>query len=92
MPRIASGIGQGGVDMDKRDLANEARSLTLKECIKYLKRGKGKMYEAVLLKLAGQVLPRLTEHTGEDGKPIILQIDSDIANKNEVTSSPEIHS
>lgn len=56
--------------MDKRDLANEARKLTLQECIKHLKKGKGKMYEAVLLRLAGGVLPRLNEHTGEGGGPM----------------------
>ena len=70
-----TGQGKGGVDMDKRDLANEARSLTLKECIKHLKKGKGKLYEAVLLRLAGSVLPRLNEHSGPEGKPIpILNI------------------
>ena len=64
------GNGQGGKSLQDRELGAEVRQLTLQECRKYLKRGKGKMYEAVLLKLAGQVLPRLNEHTGEGGKDL----------------------
>ena len=65
-----SGTGQGGKTMQDRELAARVRTLTLEECEKALRKRKGKLYEAVLLKLAGSVLPRLNEHTGEGGEPI----------------------
>lgn len=55
------------------ELAARVRSLTLNECEKQLKKGKGKLYEAVLLKLAGTVLPRLNEVTGKDGGAIEIK-------------------
>ena len=70
-----NGTGQVGKSFQDRELAAEVRNLTLKECKKYLEKKKGKMYEAVLLKLAGQVLPRLNEHTGEDGAELVIKFD-----------------
>ena len=68
---IRSGTGQGGKSMQDRELAARVRTLTLNEIEKVLKFKRNKrLYEAVLVKLAGSVLPRLNEHTGEDGGPI----------------------
>ena len=58
--------------MQDRELAAEVRKLTLEGCKRALLKKKGKMYEAVLLKLAGTILPRLNEHSGPDGNPIPL--------------------
>lgn len=74
MAHISSGTGKGGKSFQDRETAARLRALTMKECEKHLKKGKGRLYEQVLLKLAGAVLPRLNEHTGEDGDPIIAQI------------------
>ena len=70
-----SGTGQGGKSMQDRELAARVRTLALQEIEKALK-GKNKRFkEAVILKLAGSILPRLNEHSGPDGKPIpILNI------------------
>lgn len=67
------GTGQGGKSMQDRELAAEVRKLTLEECKRHLKAKKGRLYEALLVKLAGTALPRLNEHTGEDGGPIQIQ-------------------
>lgn len=65
-----SGAGKGGLQFNDRVLAAEVRSLALGEVKKVLKNPKHKLYGAVLVKLAGSVLPRLNEVTGEDGGPI----------------------
>lgn len=70
MAKQSSGTGQGGKSMQDRELAARVRSLTLEECERQLLKKKGRLYEAVLLRLAGSVLPRLNEHTGEDGGAI----------------------
>lgn len=53
------------------ELAARVRTLTLLECEKALKKGRGELYNQVLLRLAGNVLPRLNEVTGKDGKDLI---------------------
>ena len=65
-----NGTGQGGKSMQDRELATKVRTLALNEVHKVLLTGKGKLYEAVLIKLAGTVLPRLNEHTGADGEEL----------------------
>ena len=70
MAHESLGNGKGGKNEEQRALANEVRSLTMRECRKHLKKGKGKLYEAVLLRLAGSVLPRLNEVSGPNGKTI----------------------
>lgn len=64
--------------MQDRELAARVRRLALSEIEKILLRKKmDKLKEAVVLKLAGTVLPRLNEHSGPDGKPIpLMQIDA----------------
>lgn len=69
-----SGTGQGGKSMQDRELAARVRTLALNEIEKVLKKGDGKLYEAVLIKLAGSVLPRLNEHTGADGSELPVPI------------------
>lgn len=71
---IRSGTGQGGKSMQDRELAARVRTLTLTEIEKVLKNSKHKLYGAVLVKLAGSVLPRLNEHAGVDGKELPVPI------------------
>ncbi len=71
---IVNGTGQGGKSMQDRELAAKVRTLTLKECEKALLKKKGRLYEAILLKLAGSVLPRLNEISGPDGGDIPLPL------------------
>lgn len=71
-----NGTGQGGKSFQDRELAARVRTLTLQECEKALLKKKGKLYEAVLLKLAASVLPRLNEHTGADGAPLTVAFDN----------------
>jgi len=63
--------GGGAPTMNDRKLAAEVRSLALTE-IKGILRQEGltEMKKQVLLKLAPSLLPRLNEHTGEDGEAI----------------------
>jgi hypothetical protein len=61
----------GAIDMDKK-LSRDVRRKTLEAIGKVLD-GKDSQYRrALILKLAGTVLPRLNEHTGEGGEPISL--------------------
>lgn len=70
MARKASGIGQGGKSLQDRQLAASVRKLGLEEMERVLK-GKDEEYKKqLILRLAGTLLPRLNEHTGEDGGPI----------------------
>lgn len=74
MARQGSGTGQGGKSMQDRELAARVRTLALTEIEKALKNKKNKrLYEAVLIKLAGTVLPRLNEHSGPEGGPIEIK-------------------
>ena len=71
----SSGVskGKGGKSLQDRELAAELRSLTMQKCKKALENEEGDpdLYKAVLLKLAGTVLPRLNEHSGPDGEKLI---------------------
>jgi len=71
--------GGGSPKLFDRKLAAEVRTLTLKKIKAILEMPEVKMkaddyelYKAVLIKLAGTVLPRLNEHTGEDGGAILI--------------------
>ena len=62
-----------GKDFNDRTLAAEVRTLTLNKIKEILSEKKPKdkeFYKALILRLAGGVLPRLNEHTGEGGEPI----------------------
>lgn len=69
-----NGTGQGGKSFQDRELAAEVRTIALAELKKVLKRKKGKLYEAVLIKLAGSVLPRLNELSGPDGQELHINV------------------
>lgn len=70
----------GGKSLNDRKLAAKVRSLTLGKIAEILERPVVKMdaddyklYREILVKLAGTVLPRLNEHTGEEGGAIIFK-------------------
>ena len=66
-----NGIGNtGGKSLNDRKLAAAVRTLALTE-IKRVLEGNDKEYkQAIILKLAPSLLPRLNEHTGDDGKDL----------------------
>jgi hypothetical protein len=74
-----------GVTLNDRNLAANVRTTSLNLILKYLNGEDEKYKKDLLLRLAGTVLPRLTEHTGEDGQPIIVQLSQSIAEKNGIT-------
>lgn len=75
-----NGVGNsGGKSLQDRELAAEVRSLTLQKikAIFTLPRvdmnsSEAALHDAILIKLAGTVLPRLNEVTGEGGEPIVV--------------------
>lgn len=71
-----SGTGQGGKSFQDRELAARVRTLALKEIEKILKKPTHQLYGAVVVKLAGSVLPRLNEHTGADGAALVVSFDN----------------
>lgn len=83
-------MAQGGKTFQDRMIAAEVRKLALGKIKALLEMPEVKMktddyelYKAVLIRLAGTVLPRLNEHTGEDGGDIVITIAKEIADKNE---------
>lgn len=84
-----NGTGQGGKSFQDRVLAAEVRREALNNIKLVLKSDKksaariakwSEYKKQIVLKLAGTVLPRLNEHTGDDGGPIKVDI-SDPLNK-----------
>jgi hypothetical protein len=66
-----NGTGKSGKSFNDRVLAAKVRTLTLEEIKKVLERETmDEFKKALILKLASNILPRLTELTGEDGEPI----------------------
>lgn len=78
--------GKGGKPLNDRKLAADVRTLALSEIYKILKEGQTDgnkdLYRAVLIRLAGNVLPRLNEHSGPDGEPLIPFADIDALRQN----------
>ena len=80
-----------------RMLAGNVRSLTLKRIFNLLSLEPNQiespdlkdLYSKVLVKLAGSVLPRLQEITGEDGNQLTISISKEIADKNNIVESIE---
>mgnify|MGYP001575822396 CR=1 FL=1 len=62
--------GGKGKSFNDRELAGEVRTLALKEIKKALLGKDSEFKKAVVLRLAGSLLPRLNEHTGADGEPL----------------------
>lgn len=73
------GTGKGGREFNDRVLSARVRSLALEEIEKILKKPTHKLYPAVIVKLAGSVLPRMNEHTGANGEPLHLSFDNAFA-------------
>lgn len=74
MARKTSQTGRGGKTFQDRELAARVRTLGLSEIERVLKQKKMSHFkEQVILRLAGSLLPRLNEHTGEDGGPIAIK-------------------
>jgi hypothetical protein len=64
--------GQKGRGFNDRELAGEVRTLTLNEIKKALTGTDEDFKKQVIIKLAGSILPRLNEVTGENGGAIQL--------------------
>ena len=72
-----SKTGKGGKSFQDRELAAKVRTLALNQVQDVLTGKKFKSdkayHKALLLKLAGTLLPRLNEVTGEDGGAIVIE-------------------
>lgn len=79
---VSNGTGQGGKSFQDRQLAADVRTLALERIQSILKGKRTKLRDAVILKLAGTVLPRLNEHMGEGGGAISVEISETVARKN----------
>lgn len=77
-----------GVALTDRKLGAEVRSLTLKKIKVVLddEYQDKEFQKAVILKLASTVLPRINEHSGEDGDAIkvAIEVAKEVAVKNEL--------
>ena len=80
--------GSGGKSLQDRVLAANVRRKALAEIERILDGEDSDYKKQVVLKLAGTVLPRLNEHTGEDGTPIVISVSKEGAEKYGLTSSP----
>ena len=95
------GGGSKGKSFSDRELAGEVRNLGLKHLKKVLESINLDGFEAtltdfqaqVLLRLAPNLLPRLNEHTGADGKdlptPILNVVPSDYSDQEDPTPQEE---
>lgn len=78
---MTSKTGQGGKSFQDRELAAKVRTKTLNEIHAVLENPdvaeKWSDYKkALVLKLSASILPRLNEHTGSDGTPLVLNFDN----------------
>ena len=83
----------GGKSLNDRKLAAQVRTLALNEILKVISIPKVEMhpeeydlYKSILVKLASNVLPKLSEHTGGDGEKLTISISSEIAQKNGIVA------
>jgi hypothetical protein len=85
----------GGKSLNDRKLAAAVRSLALGEIKKILQEKRlTEFKKAVILRLAPSILPRLNEHTGDDGKdlfplPILngMNVPTDNSNPQNISSN-----
>ena len=84
----------GGKTVNDRKKAARARSLILDEVIRLFETDPLRLSETelarkgeLLLRMAPNTLPRLTEVTGEDGQPLIIQMAKEVALKNDIDVS-----
>ena len=71
---MAGNKNSGGKPLVSRNLIADVRKLTLQEIKKALTGKDLDFKKQVILRLAGSVLPRQLEHTGEDGGPVNINI------------------
>jgi hypothetical protein len=80
MARKGTGTGQGGKSFQDRALAASVRTKALQDIKLVLSDSKKvqawtEYKRQMLLKLSTTLLPRLNEHTGEDGGALIISFD-----------------
>ncbi len=82
-----------GVKFYDRELGGKVRTLTLEQIYKVLM---GEMYahdtafkKQLLLKLAGNILPRLNEHTGAEGEALFPKPIMELSNVSKNNSNKE---
>jgi hypothetical protein len=63
-------MAQGGKTLNDRKLAASVRTLGLRELERILKLDDCEYKREIMKKLAPTLLPRLNEHTGEDGEKL----------------------
>lgn len=63
-------MAQGGKSLNDRKLAASVRTLGLRELERILKLDDCEYKREIMKKLAPTLLPRLNEHTGEDGEKL----------------------
>lgn len=74
-----TGTGQGGKTLNDRKLAAEVRTHALRDILAVLKEspevaGWSDYKKQILVKMSSSLLPKLNEHTGEDGDEIKVKI------------------
>lgn len=77
MARPTIGTGKGGRSFQDRELAAKVRSQALNDILLVLSddpkvENWSEYKKRMLERLSGSILPRLNEHSGEDGNPIQL--------------------
>lgn len=68
-------MAQGGKTLNDRKLAASVRTLGLRELERILKLDDCEYKREIMKKLAPTLLPRLNEHTGEDGEKLTVNFD-----------------
>lgn len=76
-----------GIIHNDRELGARVRRLTLKQIEKILLGDDDTYKKEIIMKLAPSILPRINEHSGENGEAIkvTIEVAESIATKNEIT-------
>ena len=79
----------GGKSLNDRKLSASVRTLALNEIKAILEQvGFTEMKKQIILKLAPTLLPRLNEHTGEDGDDLVVKVISYASDNNNTSQLP----
>lgn len=100
IPAFKGGIFAGKKKVSDRALSQGVRRMTLKRIFNLLCFNGKKtlaelsppefdLYSKILVKLAGSVLPRIQEITGEEGQALTIHISREIAEKNRIDGQQE---
>lgn len=75
-----------GIIHNDRELGARVRRLTLKQIEKILLGDDDAYKKEIIMKLAPSILPRINEHSGENGEAIkvTIEVAESIATKNEI--------